>query len=109
MGGRYWSSVGLNHRAVIAWLSAVFVGMFFINTGWYVGPGTRLFNGADMGFIVSTLVGSVVYLAFLRWNPEPSYTFGPEGARIASADPSRYGDFMPIQEMDLSKVRWRIG
>jgi purine-cytosine permease-like protein len=108
MGGRYWSSVGLNHRAVIAWVAAVVVGMFFINTGWYVGPGAELFNGADMGFVVSTVVGAGVYLAFLKWNPEPAYVFGPKGARIASAPPERYGDFMPIQPMDLSKVRWRI-
>jgi purine-cytosine permease-like protein len=109
MGGRYWSSVGLNHRAVIAWLAAVVVGMLFVNTGWYVGPGAELFDGADMGFVVSTLVGAAVYIALLKWNPEPAYVFGPKGARIASAPPERYGDFMPIQPMDLSKVRFRFG
>jgi purine-cytosine permease-like protein len=109
MGGRYWSSIGLNHRAVIAWVAAVVIGMFFVNTGWYVSPGAELFGGADLGFVVSTLVGGGVYLAFLKWNPEPAYTFGPDGARIASAPPSRYGDFMPIQPMDMSKVRWHFG
>src|SRR5690606_13471004 len=103
------SSAGLNHRAVIAWISAVSVGMLFVNTGWYVGPGARLFDGADFGFIVSTSVAATVYLMFLKLNPEPAYNFGPEGARIASAPPERYGEFMPIQEMDMSKVRWRIG
>lgn len=83
--------------------------MLFVNTGWYVGPGARLFDGADFGFIVSTSVAALVYFAFLKFNPEPAYNFGPKGARIASAPPSRYGDFMPIQPMDLSKVRWRIG
>lgn len=109
MGGRYWSSAGLNHRAVIAWLAAVGTGLLFINTGWYAGPGTKFFEGADVGFVVAILVGVTVYLAFLKWNPEPAYVFGPKGARIASAPPERYGDFMPIQEMDMSKARWRIG
>jgi purine-cytosine permease-like protein len=109
MGGRYWSSLGINHRAVIAWLAGVSVGMLFVNTGWYVGPGTHLFNGADVGFVVSTVISATVYIAFLKWNPEPAYVFGPRGARIASAPPERYGDFMPIQPMDMSKARWRIG
>lgn len=109
MGGRYWSSIGLNHRAVIAWAAAVAVGMLFVNTGWYTGPGAHMLNGADIGFVVSTLVGGTVYFAFLKWNPEPAYIFSDQGARIASAPPERYGGFMPIQEMDMSKVRWRIG
>ena len=79
MGGRYWSSVGLNHRAVIAWLAAVVIGMFFVNTGWYVGPGAELFNGADMGFIVSTLVGAVVYLAFLKLESGTRIYLRPRG------------------------------
>lgn len=109
MGGRYWSSVGLNHRAVLSWLAAVLIGLMFVNTGWYVSPGASLFGGADFGFIVSTSVAALVYLAFLKWNPEPAYNFGPKGARIASAPQSQYREFMPIQEMDMSKVRWRIG
>jgi purine-cytosine permease-like protein len=109
MGGRYWSSLGFNHRAVIAWGTAVVIGMLFVNTGWYVGPGAKLFNEADMGFLVSTSVGALLYAALLKWNPEPAYVFGPDGARIASAPPERYGDYMPIQEMDLSHARWRIG
>ena len=108
MGGRYWSSNGINHRAMIAWGIAVVIGMLFVNTGWYVGPGAQLFDGTDLGFIVSTVVGAVVYWAFLKWNPEAAYTFGPEGARIASAPPEKYGEFMPIQELDLSKVRFRF-
>lgn len=109
MGGRYWSSLGVNHRAVISWSTAVVIGMFFVNTGWYVGPGAKLFNDADMGFLVSTIVGAGLYTAFLRWNPEPAYVFGPDGARIASAPPDRHGEYMPIQEMDLHNARWRIG
>lgn len=108
MGGRYWSSLGFNHRAVVAWGTAVVIGMLFVNTGWYVGPGARLFNGADVGFIVATSVGALLYCVFLKWNPEPAYVFGPEGARIGSAPPERYGDFMPIQEMDMAKARRRI-
>lgn len=109
MGGRYWSSLGINHRAVIAWATGVIVGLFFTNVGSFVGPGSQLFNGADMGFVFSTTVAAILYVALLKWNPEPAYVFGPKGARIASAPPEKYGDFMPIQEMDMSKARWRIG
>lgn len=105
MGGRYWSSLGFNHRAVIAWTVAVIIGMLFVNTGWYVGPGAKLLHEADVGFIVSTVVGAVLYSALLKWNPEPAYVFGPDGARIASAPPSRHGECMPIQDMDLQKAR----
>jgi purine-cytosine permease-like protein len=109
MGGRYWSSLGFNHRAVLAWSTAVVTGLLFVNTGWYVGPGAQLLNGADMGFIVSTSVGAIFYAVLLRWNPEPAYVFGPEGARIASGPESAADDYMPIQEMDLQKARWRLG
>ena len=93
----------------LSWVAAVALGMLFVNTGWYVGPGAKLFNDADLGFIVSTSVGALLYTAFLKWHPEPAYVFGPEGARIAAAPPERYGDYMPIQEMDLAHARRRIG
>lgn len=109
MGGRYWSSLGFNHRAVIAWLSAVVIGILFVNTGWYVGPGAELLNGVDLGFVVAVSVGALLYTALLKWNPEPAYTFGPDGARIASAPPERYGDHMPIQEMALSTTARGMG
>lgn len=109
MGGRYWSSLGFNHRAVIAWLSAVVIGILFVNTGWYVGPGAEMLNGIDVAFIVAISVGALVYTALLKWNPEPAYVFGPKGARIASAAPKRYGDHMPIQEMHSARTRGRMG
>ena len=108
MGGRYWSSLGFNHRAVISWSCAVFAGVMFSNTGWYVGPGAELVGGMDFGFVVSVVVGAMLYFAFLKWNPEPAYVFGPKGARIASAPVDQHGDYMPIQEMDLAAARRKV-
>ena len=96
IGGIYWEKGGLNFRAVVAWLSGVFVGTFFINTGWYVGPGAQLLDGLDIGFFVSITVGATVYLILLKTRPEPSYTFGPDGARIAMKSPENSGEPRPV-------------
>ncbi len=85
-GGRYWFTRGLNLRAFVAWVPASIVGLFFVNTGLYVGPGTALVGGADIGFIVSGFIGGVIYLALLLIVPEPQDSFGPEGALLRATD-----------------------
>lgn len=97
-GGIYWSRGGLNIRAIIAWGLAVFSGIMFTNTGWYVGPGSRLLGELDFGFVVSVIVGSITYTLLLKFYPEPAYVFGPEGARIGMASREKYGDPEPITD-----------
>lgn len=80
VGGRYWFSNGLNIQATTAWALGFFSGVFFLNTGWYVSPGAKLFEGADIGLFVSGIVSAVSYIFFLYKFPEPSCAFGPEGS-----------------------------
>jgi len=53
------------------------VGFFFTNTAWYVGPGTELTGGADVGFLVGAAIAAVGYPLALKIWPEPRAVFGP--------------------------------
>lgn len=103
-GGRYWFSKGLNLQGTIAWFSGVAVGVFFLNTGWYVSPGAKLLNGADIGMVISSVVGGIVYIFLIYLVPEPDHAFGPEGARFKAAD---RGEHEPIQK-DFTSERNRL-
>ncbi|MEA2267555.1 MAG: hypothetical protein QOC64_165 [Solirubrobacteraceae bacterium] len=74
-GGRYWFTSGLNWRAVGPWLIAAGVGMMFTNTAWFVGPGTELTDGSDIGFFVGGIIVLILYPLALRIWPEPRYLF----------------------------------
>jgi purine-cytosine permease-like protein len=88
-GGRYWFTRGINLRAIVAWLPASLVGVLFVNTGVYVGPGATLLGGADIGLLVSGFLGGIIYLALLLIVPEPRSSFGPEGALLRATDEER--------------------
>lgn len=77
-GGHYWFTHGLNWRALGVWVAAVVVSFFFTNTAWYVGPGTELTNGADVGFLVGGLIAAILYPLVLKIWPEPRSVFAPE-------------------------------
>lgn len=94
-GGRYWFVGGLEPRATIAWIAAVIVGAFFINTGWYVSPGAKLLGEADIGLIVSTATAAITYMALLILFPEPAYLFGPKGATFRMNESAR--EHIPIR------------
>lgn len=83
-GGRYWFSHGLNWRAVGPWLVGATVGMFFTNTAWFVGPGTELTDGTDVGFFVGAVIVAVLYPLALRLFPESRGLFPPERVEAAS-------------------------
>ncbi len=76
-GGRYWFTGGLNWRATGPWLLGATVGMFFTNTAWFVGPGTELTDGTDVGFFVSGVIVLLLYPLMLRLFPEPRELFPP--------------------------------
>lgn len=95
IGGRYWFTKGLNPQATISWIVAVLVGVLFVNTGWYVGPGAKLLGGTDIGLFVSVFTAAILYVVLLFVFPEPDYVFGPEGARFKSIDK---GPYMPIRK-----------
>jgi purine-cytosine permease-like protein len=74
-GGRYWFSHGLNWRATGPWVFGAAVGMLFTNTTWFLGPGSDLIGGWDIGFLVSAVITGVLYPVFLKLFPEPPYVF----------------------------------
>jgi purine-cytosine permease-like protein len=77
-GGRYWFTHGLNWRATAPWLIGATTGFFFTNTAWYVGPGTELTNGTDIGFFVSGTIVAILYPIALKLFPEPRELFPPD-------------------------------
>jgi len=80
-GGRYWFSHGLNWRAAGPWILGATVGMFFTNTVWFVGPGTNLTDGTDVGFFVGAVIVAILYPLMLRLFPEPRELFPPTPQR----------------------------
>ncbi|KAA3621064.1 MAG: nitrate reductase [Proteobacteria bacterium] len=97
-GGRYWFVGGLEPRATVAWATAVLVGIFFINTGWYVSPGAKMLGETDIGLIVSTTTAALVYITLLYKFPEPAYLFGPEGATFRMNESAI--DPLPIRSVE---------
>jgi purine-cytosine permease-like protein len=79
-GGRYWFAGGLNWRAFGPWLIAAVTGFMFTNTAWFVGPGTDLTDGTDIGFFVGGVIVAILYPLALRLWPEPRDVFAPEPA-----------------------------
>ena len=84
-GGQYWFSHGLNWRALGVWLAAAVIGFFFTNTAWYVGPGTKLTGGADIGFIVGAVIAAVFYPLALKFWPEPRNLFEPPDSNVSGS------------------------
>jgi purine-cytosine permease-like protein len=70
-GGRYWYFHGYNVAAVSAWCLAVCCGLPFSANSLFVGPLASLFNGVDMSFIVSAIIGAACYLLLCAWAPRP--------------------------------------
>jgi purine-cytosine permease-like protein len=90
-GGRYWFTNGLNWRALLAWLPASGLGLLFTNTTLYIGPLNDMFDGVDVGCIVSGVLAGVVYLVLIAVFPENRDVFGEDGgvfARDAGSAPA---------------------
>ncbi|MCW2760383.1 MAG: hypothetical protein JWR85_584 [Marmoricola sp.] len=69
-GGRYWYTGGWNWRALVAFSLATVAGLCGLNTVWYKGPLVDLFGGIGLGFVISAVVASLTYVAFLTFFPE---------------------------------------
>lgn len=69
-GGRYWFTGGWNFRAIAAFVIATAVGLTGVNTAWYQGWLVPYLGGLGIGFIVSMLVASIVYIGLLKLFPE---------------------------------------
>ncbi|MFE7774683.1 cytosine permease [Streptomyces sp. NPDC057445] len=64
-GGVYWFRAGWEPRATAAWVAGAAVGLFSVSTPFYEGPLLTLTGGVDCSFVLSGVVGGVVYAGLL--------------------------------------------
>ncbi|WP_424217149.1 cytosine permease (plasmid) [Streptomyces sp. BI20] len=89
-GGAYWYRGGWNPRATVAWAVGAAVGLTAVSTPVYEGPLTALTGGVDCGFVLSGLVGGVLYASFTaRPRPVVRPTDSPEVEAELDAAPDR--------------------
>ncbi|MFJ8073323.1 cytosine permease [Streptomyces sp. NPDC096176] len=62
-GGIYWFRAGWNPRATASWALGAAVGLAAVSTPLYEGPLLVLTGGVDCSFVLSGLVGGVMYAA----------------------------------------------
>lgn len=62
-GGVYWYSGGWNPRATVSWALGAATGLAAVTTPFYEGPLLALTGGVDCSFVLSGLVGGLVYTA----------------------------------------------
>ncbi|MEU3609100.1 cytosine permease [Streptomyces sp. NPDC035033] len=60
-GGIYWFSAGWHPRATASWALGAAVGLAAVSTPLYEGPLLALTGGIDCSFVLSGLVGGVLY------------------------------------------------
>ena len=87
-GGIYWFWHGWNGRAMIVWIIAVVFGLVFSSNPWFVGWGSAMLGGIDIGFAVAGVVAAVLYTVALKAFPEPANVYAPSDPRHAGAKPA---------------------
>ncbi|MGW4913623.1 cytosine permease [Streptomyces sp. NPDC004270] len=80
-GGIYWYRAGWNIRAVVSWTLGAGVGLLAVSLPSYEGPLLSLTGGVDCSFLLSGLVGGVMYLLL-----QPRSDGGP--VQVHSARPA---------------------
>ncbi|MET9430695.1 cytosine permease [Streptomyces sp. NPDC003036] len=89
-GGAYWYRAGWEPRATAAWTLGAVVGLSAVSTPLYEGPLLSLTGGVDCSFILSGLVGGVVYAALTATSKaaapaaDPAPASAPEPETAAS-------------------------
>lgn len=85
-GGIYWFRAGWEPRATVAWAAGAAVGLASVSTSFHEGPLLVLTGGVDCSFVLSGVVGGVVY-ALLRPRTTRDGSRGPAVADEAPAPP----------------------
>ncbi|MEU6101440.1 cytosine permease [Streptomyces flaveolus] len=65
-GGVYWYRAGWNLPATVAWAAGALVGVLAVSLPTYEGPLLAFTGGVDCSFLLSGLVGGVVYVLSTR-------------------------------------------
>jgi purine-cytosine permease-like protein len=86
-GGIYWFNHGWNPRALGVWIIAVLFGMLFSSNPWFIGAGSAMVGGSDIGFLAAGLVAAVMYPLVLRVWPEPASVYESNDPRHEGAIP----------------------
>ena len=82
-GGIYWYRGGWNVAATVSWAVGAGFGLLGVSLPSYEGPLLSLTGGVDCSFLLSGVVGAVVYLALTRRTGQPSVS--SEGTRTRRA------------------------
>lgn len=62
-GGVYWYRAGWNVQATVAWAIGACAGLLAVSLPSYEGPLLKLTGGVDCSFLLSGLVGGLLYYA----------------------------------------------
>ncbi|MCG8964592.1 cytosine permease [Streptomyces sp. CL12-4] len=85
-GGVYWYRAGWNLPATVAWAAGALVGVLAVSLPTYEGPLLAFTGGVDCSFLLSGLVGGVVYVLSTRGAGAPP---APDtGAATPAATPA---------------------
>ncbi|MFG2297332.1 cytosine permease [Streptomyces sp. NPDC048603] len=84
-GGVYWYSAGWNLRATASWAAGAAVGLAAVSTPLYEAPLLPLTGGVDCSFVLSGLVGGLVYAA-LTFRPQAAPAAAPAGQVAAAVE-----------------------
>ncbi|MER7193487.1 cytosine permease [Streptomyces flaveolus] len=71
-GGVYWYRAGWNLPATVAWAAGALVGVLAVSLPTYEGPLLTFTGGVDCSFLLSGLVGGVVYALSTRGAEAPA-------------------------------------
>ncbi|MGY4275827.1 purine-cytosine permease-like protein [Streptomyces sp. M18.1] len=76
-GGAYWYRAGWNVPATAAWAAGALVGVLAVSLPSYEGPLLALTGGVDCSFLLSGLVGGVVYVLLPQPRVHAARSAGP--------------------------------
>jgi purine-cytosine permease-like protein len=88
--GAYWYDYGLNWRAFVAWGVATAFGLLFSETSLFTGPLADNTKNVDISFMVSAVLGGLLYFVLVKLAPERGVTPGvddaPAGVALGMAE-----------------------
>ncbi|MEU8466175.1 cytosine permease [Streptomyces sp. NPDC029003] len=85
VGGVYWYRAGWNVQATTAWAIGAGTGLLAVTTPFYEGPLLALTGGVDCSFVLSGLVGGLVYVALTARSAPAG---APAAAPAAAEEPA---------------------
>ncbi|MFD7440552.1 cytosine permease [Streptomyces sp. NPDC059909] len=85
-GGIYWFRAGWEPRATVAWVLGAAVGLLSVSTPFHEGPLLALTGGVDCSFVLSGVVGGVVYAGLTLGARAAAPSTEPAGPIMAAVE-----------------------